>query len=111
MGQSKTDLFTEEQNRIASYAKALAHPARVLILESLASREACVCGELVETVGLAQATVSQHLKELKTMGLIQGTVEGTSICYCIHPQNWARLKETFSNLFSITAAESCSDKN
>ena len=88
MGLSKSEIFTGRQNELATLAKALAHPARIAILEKLLKMNACVCGDLVLEVGLAQATVSQHLKELKNAGLIQGTVEGTSICYCINEKAW-----------------------
>lgn len=83
MGASKTDLFTKEQNDLAAMAKAIAHPARIAILQHLSRANACICGDLVDELGLAQATISQHLKELKTAGLIKGTVEGVSVCYCI----------------------------
>lgn len=90
MGTTKTEMYTAEQNELASMFKAIAHPARIAILQSLLKRNECVCGGLVEELGLAQATVSQHLKELKMAGLIQGTVEGTRICYCIHSETWER---------------------
>ena len=86
MGLVKADLFSTEQNRIASMAKVLGHPARIAILQYLVKRGTCVNGSLVEELGLAQATISQHLWELKNAGLIQGTVEGTSVCYCIDPK-------------------------
>lgn len=88
MGTSKTEIFTDQQNRLASYAKALSHPARVAILQHLMSTNSCICGDIVDEIGLAQATVSQHLKELKKTGIIQGTVEGTSVCYCIDSNTW-----------------------
>jgi len=100
MGASKTDLFTDEQNEIAAMAKAIAHPARIAILQELLKTNAYICGDLVTELGLAQATISQHLKELKNIGLIQGTVEGTSICYCIDPKVWKIYKQRFGALFS-----------
>ncbi|WP_276135166.1 ArsR/SmtB family transcription factor [Polluticoccus soli] len=99
MGATKTDLFTKKQNEIAAMAKAIAHPARIAILEELLKANSCICGDLVEELGLAQATISQHLKELKNVGLIQGTIEGTSICYCIDPKVWLQYKQTFAELF------------
>ncbi len=93
MGLVKSEIFSERQNQIASLAKAFGHPARVAILQHLFSINACVCGELVEEVGLAQATISQHLKELKSMGLIKGSIEGTSMCYCIDQENWLSMKD------------------
>ena len=84
MGLTKTEKFTDQQNEIALIAKAMGHPARVAILQHLFKINTCICGDLVEEIGLAQPTISQHLKELKQVGLIQGTIEGTSICYCIN---------------------------
>lgn len=101
MGVTKTEIFTEEQNSIANMAKVLAHPARVAILEELLKLNSCVCGELVTEIGLAQATISQHLKELKTIGLIKGTVEGTSMCYCINEEKWNEIKNQFSTFFGM----------
>ncbi|MCR8558295.1 metalloregulator ArsR/SmtB family transcription factor [Mucilaginibacter sp. BJC16-A38] len=92
MGLTKTEIFTEEQNRLAVMLKALAHPARIAILQQIINANACICGDLSVELGLAQATISQHLKELKTAGLIQGTIEGVSVCYCIEPKAWALLK-------------------
>ena len=84
MGTTKSTLFTAEQNRLAELAKAIAHPARVAILQYLARTNQCVCGDIVEELPLSQSTVSQHLKALKQTGLIQGNIEGTSICYCLN---------------------------
>jgi DNA-binding transcriptional ArsR family regulator len=83
MGASKTDFFTPQQNELALLAKALGHPARVAILEHLLKVEGCICGNIVDALPLAQPTISQHLKELKSAGLIKGSVEGNAICYCI----------------------------
>lgn len=92
MGLAKTEMFTNEQNEIALFAKVFGHPARVAILEQLFTINACVCGDFVSQIGLAQPTISQHLKELKQLGLIKGTVEGTSVCYCIDKENWTAMK-------------------
>ena len=100
MGLVKTDLFTAEQNRLAALAKVLGHPARIAILQYLVKKGTCVNGSLVEELGLAQATISQHLRELKDAGLITGTVEGTSVCYCIEPKAWARAEAAFAKLFA-----------
>jgi DNA-binding transcriptional ArsR family regulator len=105
MGATKTEIFTERQNRLAQMMKALAHPARIAILQELVRTNACVCGELVNDLGLAQATISQHLKELKAAGLIKGTIEGTRVCYCINPKVWsqnARELELFFNAYTPT---------
>jgi len=91
MGLTKTEIFTAEQNRLAMMLKALAHPARIAILQRIIEANACICGDLVDKLGLAQATISQHLKELKNAGLIQGTIEGVSVCYCIEPGAWELL--------------------
>jgi DNA-binding transcriptional ArsR family regulator len=99
MGATKTDLFTKQQNDIAVMAKAIAHPARVAILQYLVKKNACVTGNLIDQLGLAQPTISQHLKELKNAGIIQGTVEGTSICYCINPKVWKQYKDMFNSFF------------
>ena len=95
MGFTKSELFTTEQNEIAALAKALGHPARIAVLEIL-SRRGCVCGELVEELPLSQATVSQHLKALKEVGIIKGEIEGRKTCYCINPEMWRRLQVIFS---------------
>ncbi|WP_055443184.1 ArsR/SmtB family transcription factor [Lacinutrix himadriensis] len=92
MGLAKTEMFTDQQNEIALFAKVFGHPARVAILQHLFKINACVCGDLVNQIGLAQPTISQHLKELKHLGLIKGNVEGTSVCYCIHTENWSKMK-------------------
>ncbi|SDX54983.1 ArsR/SmtB family transcription factor [Aequorivita viscosa] len=93
MGLAKTEKFTDQQNEIARFAKVFGHPARVSILQHLFKIDACVCGDLVDEIGLAQPTVSQHLKELKQLGLIKGNVEGTKVCYCIHKENWVAMKK------------------
>lgn len=96
MGTAKTEIFSSHQNEIARFAKAFGHPARVAIVQHLFKMNSCICGDLVLEIGLAQATISQHLKELKSLGLIQGTVEGTSICYCIDAKHWAKMKTVIS---------------
>ena len=92
MGLIKTEKFSEQQNKIALFAKVFGHPARVSILQHLFMIDSCVCGDLVNEIGLAQPTISQHLKELKILGLIKGNVEGTKVCYCIHKENWTAMK-------------------
>ncbi|MEI7012608.1 ArsR/SmtB family transcription factor [Leptospira licerasiae] len=102
MGITKTELFNKRQNKIASYAKALGHPARIAILESILKRKACICGDLVEELGLAQATISQHLKALKDVGILQGSIDGPSICYCINKKTWEEIGVYFTPLLSLT---------
>lgn len=104
MGLTKTEIFTTEQNELANMAKVLAHPARIAILQELMKLNSCVCGELVTEIGLAQATISQHLKELKTIGLIKGTIEGTSMCYCIDKEKWKEIQDQFSAFFELPIA-------
>ena len=99
MGLTKTEIFTDEQNRLAVMLKALAHPARIAILQQIINLNACICGDLVDELGLAQATISQHLKELKSAGIIQGTIEGVSVCYCIEPEAWKVLSTQLSEFF------------
>lgn len=100
MGVTKSEIFTDKQNKLASMMKALAHPARVAIIQYLIKANACVNGDLVGELGLAQPTISQHLKELKNVGLIQGTIEGTSVCYCIDAKTWAQYQKEFGALFA-----------
>lgn len=100
MGLTKTEIFTERQNRLAQMMKALAHPARIAIIQQLIRSDACICGDLVDASGLAQATISQHLKALKSAGLIRGTIEGTSVCYCIDPKSWKLFQKTFEAFFT-----------
>ncbi|MBT0608807.1 ArsR/SmtB family transcription factor [Aequorivita echinoideorum] len=109
MGISKTEIFTEDQNTIAAFAKAFAHPARVAILQHLFKIDSCICGELVNEIGLAQPTISQHLRELKQLGLIKGSVEGTSVCYCIDAKNWEKMKKTMAQFLDqdIVSKENC----
>ncbi|MBX6381149.1 ArsR family transcriptional regulator [Thermoflavifilum aggregans] len=108
MGATKSDLFTKKQNELASMAKAIAHPARIAILQYLIRKNSCICGDLVDELGLAQATISQHLKELKLAGLIQGTIEGPTVCYCIHPATWNKFRKAFQDFFKdIPENSSC----
>lgn len=100
MGITKTNLFTKEQNHLATIAKALGHPARIAILQQLLKTNSCINSDLVKELGLAQATISQHLKELKQLEIIQGTIEGTRMSYCINPSTWLTLKTTFNTLFN-----------
>jgi predicted transcriptional regulator len=100
MGSTKTTHFTNEQNEMAVLAKALGHPARIAIMEYLLSVDACICGDIVNELPLAQATVSQHLKELKNAGLIQGTIEGNAICYCINETTLEKFNNYLQQLTS-----------
>ena len=108
MGATKTDHFSDKQNEIAILSKAMGHPARVAIVDYLSKMNECVCGKIVETMPLAQPTVSQHLKELKNAGIIKGEVEGNSICYCIDQKKIETIVQYFSTLIkSIENREEC----
>ncbi|MEO8404761.1 MAG: metalloregulator ArsR/SmtB family transcription factor [Chitinophagaceae bacterium] len=108
MGATKSTLFTKQQNDMANMAKAIAHPARIAILQYLVKKNACICGDLVDELGLAQATTSQHLKELKSAGIIQGAIEGASVCYCINPKVWKQYKDLFNSFFKeVSIAGNC----
>jgi DNA-binding transcriptional ArsR family regulator len=96
MGLTKTENFTDKQNAIATLIKAMSHPARIAILEYLLKAEGCICGDIVNELPLSQPTVSQHLKELKNAGLIKGSIEGNSICYCIDEKAFAKLQQYFN---------------
>ncbi len=100
MGLTKSEIFSDTQNEIANLAKAFAHPARVAILHHLFKANTCICGDLVEEIGLAQATISQHLKELKNLDLIKGNIEGTSVCYCINQEKWLEMKHLLTAFFN-----------
>jgi predicted transcriptional regulator len=109
MGLTKTGIFTDHQNRVADLAKAFAHPARVAILQLLAERKACVCGDLVDELPLAQATVSQHLKELKRIGIIKGDIDPPRVCYCINEPVWDEARQLFGQVFDafVVAGNCC----
>ncbi len=99
MGLTKTDQFTDKQNELATLLKALAHPARIAIIEYIIKTDNCICGDIVNELPLAQPTISQHLKELKSAGLIKGNIEGTSICYCLEEKTWNKFQKTLNQLF------------
>ena len=101
MGITKTDLFTQDQNTFAQMGKIFSHPARIAILQHLLDANACINSDLVQELGLAQATISQHLKELKSIGIIKGTVEGVSMSYCINEEKWLEIKSTFEQFFAV----------
>jgi ArsR family transcriptional regulator, arsenate/arsenite/antimonite-responsive transcriptional repressor len=101
MGTTKSAEFTNRQNELAALAKAIGHPARIAILEYLLETDTCVCGDIVGVLPLAQATVSQHLKELKNAGLIKGSVEGTSVCYCLDEIGFEKIRLFFNHISSV----------
>ncbi len=107
MGLSKTEEFTKSQNEIAALAKALGHPARIAILQFLAEQKSCVCGDIVNELPLSQSTVSQHLKELKKVGLIKGEIEGPSVCYCVDVKVLTKAKKMLVDLFDVVQVNCC----
>ncbi|MGW9684970.1 ArsR/SmtB family transcription factor [Flagellimonas sp. 2504JD1-5] len=100
MGVTKTHMFTTRQNELAQVAKVLAHPARIAILEYISKQEGCICNDLVDVIGLAQPTISQHLNEIKKLDLLKGTFEGKNLCYCINEERWQELQQSFQLFFS-----------
>jgi DNA-binding transcriptional ArsR family regulator len=100
MGATKSEEFSVKDNRVARYAKALSHPARIAILKLLIKKQACICGDIVDELPLSQSTVSQHLKELKEARLIKGDIEGATVCYCIDELEWQRAKQSLIELFA-----------
>ena len=104
---TKSQIFTEEQNELAKFAKVLGHPARIAILEYITKQNSCICNDLVQEIGLAQATISQHLRELKNIGIIQGTIEGTSVCYCINSEKWNEMQQKLAALFTNISSNCC----
>ena len=107
MGLTKTEGFTRNQLELAAFAKALAHPARIAILQFLAKRKVCICGDIVDELPLSQSTVSQHLRELKNVGLIQGNIDGPSVCYCIDEKAWQKAKVLMADLFKNFDPRNC----
>lgn len=103
MGASKVTEYNQKEIALAKYAKALAHPARIAILNLLIKKQACICGDIVDELPLSQSTVSQHLKELKEAGLIKGSIEGVSVCYCIDDTEWNKVRNYFSGLLDKPA--------
>src|SRR6476620_11623584 len=105
MGATKSYEFGVKENKLAKYAKALAHPARVSILKLLATKNTCQCGDIVDELPLSQSTVSQHLKELKAAGLIKGEIEGAKVCYCIDAKAWKSAQVSLNQLFDLFVAD------
>ncbi|MDT0643323.1 metalloregulator ArsR/SmtB family transcription factor [Zunongwangia sp. F363] len=109
MGVTKSEIFTDYQNELAVASRVFGHPARIAILQHLIKTQTCVCGDLVEVIGLAQPTISQHLKELKNLGLIKGNIEGARVCYCIDAVRWGEIKKLFESFLGqqVSASEEC----
>lgn len=100
MGITKKENFTIEQNHLALIAKVLGHPARISILQQLKKSNSCICNDFVKETELAQPTISKHLKELKSIGIIKGSIEGSSHCYCIDNIKWNQIRELLHSFFS-----------
>ena len=109
MGITKSEHFTEHQNTMANALKALGHPARVAIVEYLIQHKQCICGDIVSEFPLSQATISQHLRELKLAGIIQGSIEGNSICYCLNPDVIAQITHFLGLAISSVTSTKCCD--
>lgn len=107
MGVSKSHIFSTHQNELAAIAKVMAHPARLAILQYISKQEGCICTDLVEEIGLAQPTISQHLNEIKKIGLLKGTFEGKNLCYCIDTERWEALQTLFQEFFSNIHQNCC----
>lgn len=107
MGATKTEIFTIPQNSLALAAKVLAHPARVAILQYISKEEGCICNDLVSVIGLSQPTISQHLNEIKKIGLLKGTFEGKNLCYCINKEKWEELQRLFYSFFGKINQNCC----
>lgn len=108
MSLARTEEFPEKDTQLAIWCKALAHPARIAILRTLAKRKECMCGELVLDLPLAQSTVSQHLRALKEAGLVKGEIDGPRSRYCIDERNFKKLVGYFGTFSdAIAASESC----
>jgi predicted transcriptional regulator len=107
MGLTKSFHFNDEQNQLATFAKAFAHPARIAIIQQIIKNRTCIVGSLTDTLPLSQSTISQHLKELKTIGLIKGEIDGPSVCYCIHEENWGKARAMLTDLFDQAEGKCC----
>lgn len=107
MGTSRLDIHTDEANQIAAIAKVLAHPARVAILQYISTQESCICNDIVDEIGLAQATISQHLKVINDAGLLKGNFQGKSLCYCLNVERFQEIQELFNTYFNKTKFNCC----
>lgn len=107
MGASNLNLHSSQQIEIAALAKVLSHPARVAILQYISKQESCICGDIVDEIGLSQPTISQHLQVIRQAGLLKGTFEGKSICYCLDIERFRELQQVFNQFFNTTTANCC----
>ena len=107
MGVTKTQIFTAEQNELATILKVLGNPARIAILQHIDKQKDCICNDIVEEIGLAQPTISQHLKELKSIDLIEGEISGKRVCYCINQKKWQEILELLNDFFDKINVNYC----
>ncbi len=107
MGSTKTQIFNNKQNELATIFKVLANPARIAILQYISGQKACICNDIVDEIGLAQPTISQHLKELKSIDLIKGEIDGKKICYCINLEKWKEIQDLLNSFFDKTTFNCC----
>ncbi len=107
MGASKLDIYTDDINQIAAIAKVFAHPARVAILQYISHQDSCICNDIVDEIGLSQPTISQHLKVINEAGLLKGSFEGKSICYCVDIDRFQEFQELFNSYLNKTKSNCC----
>lgn len=107
MGTTKTQIFSKKHNEMAKVLKVLGHPARIAILEYISRQKACIGNDIVDEIGLAQPTISQHLKELKSIGLIEGEIDGKKVCYCINMDKWDSIQHILDGFFDATRVNCC----
>lgn len=107
MGTTKTQIFNTAQNELATIFKVLSNPARIAIIQYISQQQTCICNDIVEEIGLAQPTISQHLKELKSIGLLKGEIEGKTVCYCIDLKKWNEIQSQLNSFFNTTQANCC----
>ncbi|MBT8184729.1 MAG: metalloregulator ArsR/SmtB family transcription factor [Eudoraea sp.] len=107
MGLTKTQIFDLKQNELATIFKVLGHPARIAILQYISSQKSCICNDIVEEIGLAQPTISQHLKELKSIGIIEGEIDGKKVCYCINLKKWKEIQKVLNAFLDKTKINCC----
>ena len=107
MGTTKSQFFSKKHNEMAQILKVLAHPGRLAILEYISQQKSCICNDIVDEIGLAQPTISQHLKELKNIGLIEGEIDGKKVCYCINMEKWDTVQAVLDGFFESTRSNCC----
>jgi len=107
MGATKQEIHNKNATEIANMAKVFAHPARVAILQHISNQDSCICNDLVEEIGLAQATISQHLKVINDAGLLTGNFQGKSLCYCLNVERFQEFQELFNSFFNTTKSNCC----